>query len=62
MFNIGDKVHIKPEWCDRPSESERHYIVIDVNYITKRCIIEAQGTGMSLAPTELVGFEMIEVI
>lgn len=62
MFKIGDKVHIRPEWCDRPGESERLHIVIDVNEITKRCIIEAQDTGMSLAPTEVVGFEMIEAV
>ena len=62
MFKIGDKVRIRPEWCDRPGESERTHIVIDVNEITKRCIIEAQDTGMSLAPTEVVHWDMIEAV
>ena len=62
MFEIGDLVRIRPEWCDRPEESNRTHIVVSVNEITKRCIIEALDTGLPLAPQEVVGFEMIKKI
>ena len=60
MFQIGDTVRIRPEWRDHPEGKEISYVVIDVNEYTKRCIIQALDTGMSIAPSEVVSFEMIE--
>lgn len=62
MFKIGDYVRIRPEWCDSPEEAKIIHIVVNVNEVTKRCTIEAQGTGMHLAPTMVVSFEMIEKV
>ena len=60
MFQRGDVVRIRPEWRDRPEEREITYMVADVNEVTKLCIILALDTGMSIAPSEVVSFEMIE--
>ena len=60
MFKIGDTVRIRPEWRDHPEKPGFSYVVVNVNEITKRCIIQAEGTGMSIAPQETVAFDMIE--
>ncbi len=60
MYKNGDIVRIRPEWRDHPEKPGFLYVVIDVNEVTNRCIIQALGTGMSLPPQEVVTFEMIE--
>ena len=59
MFNEGDYVRIKPEWCDRENQKSLVYVVISVNRKTQRCIISLAWTGLPLPATELVSFEMI---
>lgn len=61
-FNIGDLVRIKKEWLDSEQEADKVFTVVNVNEVTHRCIIEWQNSGMALAPTELVGFDMIEAL
>ena len=62
MFEIGNRVRIKPEWRDRPDEHERVYTVVAVNDKTQRCFIRLSKCGLPFVPTELVSFEMIEKI
>ena len=61
-FKIGDRVRIKPEWCDHKGEENNIYTVVNVNEVTRRCYIEVQYTKMALPPQQLVGFDMIEKI
>lgn len=60
MFSVGDKVRIKPEWCDHPEGAEKEYTVVNVNDVTKRCYIEAEVPGFSFPLQSLVAFYMIE--
>lgn len=60
MFAVGDKVRIKPEWCDHPEGAEKVYTVVNVNDVTKRCYIEAEVPGFSFPLQSLVAFYMIE--
>ena len=62
MFQVGDIVRIRPEWLDHPEKPGLFYTVVNVNEVTKRCIIEALNTGLPLAPQETVSFEMIETV
>lgn len=62
MFKVGDKVRIKPEWCNNENESKREYTVINVNDYTKRCIIETLLPGFSFYTNGVVAFDMIENI
>lgn len=62
MFELGNKVIIKKEWLGSNEESGRIYEVVDVNEVTKRCIIRPVESNLVLVPTELVGFEMIELV
>ena len=62
MFELGNKVIIKKEWLGSNEESGRIYEVVDVNEVTERCIIRPVESNLVLIPTELVGFEMIELV
>lgn len=62
MFQNGDIVKIKPEWCDRPSEACARYIVTNVNEPTQRCYIRSVTSSLPFPGEELVGFNMIERI
>lgn len=62
MFELGNKVIIKKEWLGSNEESGRIYEVVDVNEVTERCIIRPVESNLVLVPTELVGFEMIELV
>lgn len=63
MFKLGDKVRIKPEWCDQPEEAKTVHTVVNVNEYTKRCYIETpmpEWTGLFKTIQQLVSFDMIE--
>lgn len=62
MFELNDQVRIKPEWCDDPKEADYIFTVVNVNDLTKRCIIETMLPGWSLPIRNLVNFGMIEKI
>jgi hypothetical protein len=62
MFEIGNRVRIKSEWCYTASEHEQVYTVVAVNDKTQRCFIRLSECGLPFVPTELVSFEMIEKI
>ena len=62
LFKVGDIVKIREEWTNKPEELDRIYEVVNVNEVTSRCIIECQNSGMHLAPQELVGENMIELV
>ena len=66
MFKVGDLVRYKKDWC---SEGESKYIhivkEICLNPVTMeetRCLIETLNTALTWNPTEVVDFEMIELI
>lgn len=61
-FVIGDIVTIKPEWMDAGESTGAEFIVIDVNYETKRCYIQPVKSALAIAPQSLVSFEMITLI
>lgn len=58
-FVIGDIVAIKPEWLDSGESADTEFIVVDVNYETKRCYIEPVKCDLPLKPQNLVSFEML---
>ena len=61
MFKEGDMVRYNPAWC---SEGERKcvLVVLESNPDTKKCIIRWVNTTMTLKPTEMVDWDMIEPI
>lgn len=61
-FVIGDIVTIKPEWLDSAENAENEYLVVDVNYETKRCYIEPINSDLPIRPQELVSFDMIALL
>ena len=61
-FVIGDVVEIKPEWIDSGESAGTEYIVVDVNYETKRCYIQPVKSDLPIAPQSLVSFEMITLL
>lgn len=61
-FVIGDIVVIKPEWIESKETADAEYMVVDVNYETKRCYIEPVDCDLPIKPQELVSFDMISLI
>ncbi len=61
-FVIGDIVTIKPEWLDSAEKAENEYMVVNVNYETKRCYIEPINSDLPIRPQELVSFDMITLL
>ena len=66
MFKVGDLVRYRKEWC---SEGERKYFhivkEIRLNPVTMEetcCLIETLNTNLTWNPTEVVDFEMIELV
>lgn len=58
-FVIGDIVSIKPEWLNPGESADVEFMVVDVNYETKRCYIEPVCCDLPLKPQNLVAFEML---
>lgn len=58
-FVIGDIVTIKPEWLDSGESADAEFMVVEVNYETKRCYIEPVECDLQLKPQNLVSFEML---
>lgn len=58
-FVIGDIVTIKPEWLDVGESADTEFMVVDVNYETKRCYIEPVKCDLPLKPQNLVSFDML---
>ena len=58
-FVIGDVVTIKPEWLNAGESADTEYMVVDVNYETKRCYIEPVKCDLPLKPQNLASFEML---
>lgn len=58
-FVTGDIVTIKPEWLDVGESADTEFIVVDVNYETKRCYIEPVKCDLPIKPQNLVSFEML---
>lgn len=61
-FVIGDVVAIKSEWIDAGESADTEYVVIDVNYETKRCYIQPVKSNLPIAPQSLVSFDMITLL
>lgn len=57
----GDVVRLREEFCE-PNEAKNLYTVTDINENMGRCLIISLNSGMSIAPSETVGLEMIESI
>lgn len=58
-FVIGDIVTIKPEWLDAGESADTEYMIVDVNYDTKRCYIEPVKCDLPLKPQNLALFDML---
>lgn len=61
-FVIGDIVAINPEWIDAGESADTEYMVVDVNYETKRCYIQPVKSSLAIPPQSLVSFDMITLI
>ena len=61
-FVLGDIVTIKPEWIDSGEPTGAMYMVVDVNYETRRCYIELMNCALPIKPQELVSFDMITLV
>lgn len=61
-FVIGDIVTIAPEWIDSKEKADAEYMVVDVNYETKRCYIEPVDCDLPIKPQEMVSFDMITLV
>ena len=62
QIKLNDVVKIKSEWCGSEEEKHMHFIVIDLNEATGRCVIQQKDSPLPLAPTEIVSITMIERI
>ena len=58
MIKEGMIVRYNPKWC---TENERHcfMVVLEAYPDVKRCLVQRLNTGMAIAPTETVTFDMI---
>lgn len=62
QIKLNDVVKIKSEWCGSETEKHMHFVVIDLNESTGKCVIEPKDSPLPLAPTEIVSITMIERI
>lgn len=61
-FVIGDIVAIKSEYIGSNETAGAEYMVVDVNYETKRCVIEPINCELPIKPQEMVSFDMITLV
>lgn len=62
QIKLNDIVRIKAEWCGSEAEKNMHFVVIDLNEATGKCVIEPKDSVLPLAPTEIVSINMLERI
>jgi len=62
MIKAGNKVKIKPEWCDAPEEAEMECLVVSGEEPGKPRITIQFPLGMDINPTQTVDVEMVEVV
>ena len=60
VISLGDHVHLKDEYCSEAENVKNHlYAVSNINEATGRLIITCLTSGMTIAPSETVGVEMV---
>ena len=57
-MNIGDTVHIKPEWQDKGDDAI-HFVIAEILGPT-RFLISDKNSTMNIIPQHLVTIDMIE--
>ena len=58
MIKPGMIVRYATEWCE-PSEAKDRMVVLEAYPDVKRCLVQHLDTGMAIAPTETIMFDMI---
>lgn len=60
-FHVGEKVKYTPKYCGAGEEKYIH-VITEVNPDTKKCIIHTLNSCLSIGSSEVVDFDMIELL
>lgn len=61
QFDIGDVVRIKPEFRN-PGETDKAYIITEVNHATQHCYLTLADCDLPLSPQEPACLYMLEKV